>query len=77
VEKSQNDAQAHRSFRGRVGNNKDREHLPIVPHIREKTIRLMFTAFNISSMDISMMITLRRVSTPITPIVKSARLRNR
>ena len=45
--------------------------------MREKAIKLMFTAFRINSMDISMMITLRRVSTPITPIVNSARLRNK
>ena len=37
----------------------------------------MFTAFRISSIDISMMITFRRVSTPTTPTVNSARLKNK
>src|SRR5712692_1860251 len=47
------------------------------PYKREKATRFMFTAFRISSMDMSTTITLRRVTTPITPIMKSARLRNR
>ena len=37
--------------------------------------RLMFTAFRINSMDMRTIITLRRVSTPTTPMAKSARLR--
>src|SRR5713226_4293753 len=47
------------------------------PYNREKATRLMFTAFRISSMDMSTTITLRRVITPIAPMMKSARLRNR
>src|SRR5216683_1530474 len=47
------------------------------PYKRENATRLMFTAFRISSMDMSTTITLRRVTTPITPMMKSARLRNR
>src|ERR1700722_9533694 len=41
------------------------------PTSRENATRLMFTAFNMSSTDIKMMITFRRVTTPITPIVNS------
>src|SRR5258708_14115211 len=47
------------------------------PYRREKATRLMFTAFKISSMDMSTTMTLRRVTTPITPMIKSARLRNK
>src|SRR5205807_9021431 len=47
------------------------------PYNRENATRLMFTAFRISSMDMSTTMTLRLVTTPITPMMKSARLRNR
>src|SRR5665213_2892620 len=47
------------------------------PTSREKATRLMFTAFNINSMDIRMMITFRRVTTPMMPIVKSIMPRNK
>src|SRR5229473_1879360 len=47
------------------------------PYRREKATRLMFTAFRISSMDMSTTMTLRRVTTPITPMMKRARLRNK
>ena len=38
----------------------------------EKAIRLMLTAFRISSIDMKMMMMLRRTITPMTPIMKSA-----
>jgi hypothetical protein len=38
----------------------------------EYAIRLMFTAFRISSIDMKMMMMLRRTITPITPIMKRA-----
>src|SRR5579862_8947431 len=41
------------------------------PTRRENATRLMFTAFSINSMDIKIMITFRRVTTPIAPIVNS------
>src|SRR5713226_2615988 len=41
------------------------------PTSRENATRLMFTAFSISSIDIKIMITFRRVTTPIAPIVNS------
>ena len=47
------------------------------PYKRENATRLMFTAFRINSMDMSTTMTLRLVTTPITPMMKSARLRNR
>ena len=37
------------------------------PHAARNATRFRFTAFRISSIDISTMTTLRRVSTPITP----------
>src|ERR1700676_2248287 len=43
---------------------------------RENATRLMFTAFSINSMDIKMMMTLRRVTTPMMPIVNKPRLKN-
>src|SRR5260370_37902892 len=47
------------------------------PYKRENATRLMFTAFRISSMDMSTTITLRRVTTPITPMMNSATPSNR
>src|SRR5437773_12007751 len=47
------------------------------PYKRENATRLMFTALRISSMDMSTTMTLRRVTTPTTPMMKSARLRNK
>ena len=49
----------------------------MLPKCRENATRLMFTAFKISSMDIKIITTLRRVITPITPMVKSSRLKIR
>src|SRR5262250_1887176 len=43
-----------------------------LPHMREKATRFRFTAFRISSIDISTITTFRRVSTPITPSTNSA-----
>ena len=78
AEERDDDAQAHRGFGRRIGDDEDGENLPSTePTSRENATRLMFTAFRISSTDIRMMITLRRVTTPITPIVNSARLKNR
>src|SRR5260370_34331712 len=45
------------------------------PYKRENATRLIFTAFTLSSTAISTTITLLRVTTPITPMLKSARLR--
>src|SRR5882724_5537474 len=44
---------------------------------RLKVMKLMFAAFIISSIDIRMMIALRRVSTPSMPMEKSSRLKTR
>src|SRR5580765_7590015 len=44
---------------------------------RLKAIRFRLAAFIISSIDMRMMMALRRVSTPITPIAKSSRLTTR
>jgi hypothetical protein len=38
----------------------------------ENATRLMFTAFRISSIDMKMMMMLRRTITPMTPIMNSA-----
>jgi len=38
----------------------------------ENAIKLMLTAFRISSIDMKMMMMLRRTITPMTPIMKSA-----
>jgi hypothetical protein len=43
-----------------------------LPHCSANAIRLMFTAFRISSIDRKMTITFRRVRTPNTPIMNSA-----
>src|SRR5260370_6601339 len=47
------------------------------PYKRGQATRLMFTALRISSMDMCTTMTLRRVTTPITPMIKRARLRNK
>ncbi len=38
----------------------------------EKAIKLMFTAFRISSIDMKMMMMLRRSITPVTPMMNKA-----
>src|SRR3954466_9664377 len=49
---------------------------PAAPYTREKATNVRFTALSISSTHMKMMIALRRVSTPTTPIVNSAAERN-
>src|SRR5208283_2248241 len=67
AEEGDDDAQPHRCFCGGVRDNEQ----------RENATRFMFAAFRINSMDISTTITLRRVTTPMAPIRKSAMLKNR
>src|SRR5215213_702786 len=45
---------------------------PVAPYTRENATKVRFTAFSISSTHMKIMIALRRVRTPTTPIVKSA-----
>src|SRR6187431_1535194 len=45
---------------------------PAAPYARENAMNVRFTALSISSTHMKMMIALRRVSTPMTPIAKSA-----
>src|SRR3954447_25405756 len=49
---------------------------PAGPYARENATKVRFTALSMSSTHMKMMIALRRVSTPITPIVNRTALKN-
>ena len=69
----EDDAEPHRRFGRGDSDDEDREHLTDgVVQLAENAIRLMLTAFRISSIDMKMMMMLRRTITPITPIMNSA-----
>src|SRR5688500_2470607 len=50
---------------------------PVMPYAVENATKVRFTALSMSSMHMKMMIALRRVSTPTTPIVNSTAEKNR